>query len=232
MRFVTRESYGLGSSERGRITLYDLVRTSLRYRPDYLIVGEVRGEEAYVLFQAMATGHGGLSTMHAESLDAAIKRLTSPPMNIAPSFIPLMNCVIYIERVLVRELGGFYTPARRVRNVWEVVDYDSYLTVGEWDPVNDAFRSYLGESSLLRRLGVRHMRTVDEFLTEIERRRIVLDWMVRRRITDPEDVNALVLQYYERPEVVVANATAELQGLVDDHSEASRTPFRTTGPSQ
>jgi len=232
VRFVTRESYGLGSSERGRITLYDLVRTSLRYRPDYLIVGEVRGEEAYVLFQAMATGHGGLSTMHAESLDAAIKRLTSPPMNIAPSFIPLMNCVVYIERVLVKELGGFYTPARRVRNVWEVVDYDSYLMVGEWDPVNDAFRSYLGESSLLRRLGVRHMRTVDEFLTEIERRRIVLDWMVRRRITDPEDVNALVLQYYERPEVVVANATAELQGLVDDYSEASKTPFRASGPSQ
>ncbi|MEM3588501.1 MAG: type II/IV secretion system ATPase subunit, partial [Nitrososphaerota archaeon] len=63
VRFVTRESYGLGATERGQVTLFDLVRTSLRYRPDYLIVGEVRGEETFVLFQAIATGHGGISTV-------------------------------------------------------------------------------------------------------------------------------------------------------------------------
>jgi len=214
VRFVTRESYGLGSSERGRITLYDLVRTSLRYRPDYLIVGEVRGEEAYVLFQAMATGHGGLSTMHAESLDTAIKRLTSPPMNIAPSFIPMMNCVIYVERVMVRYLELFNVPARRVRYVWEVVDFDNYQLVGEWNPREDRFKSYLKESALLKRLGTRLVKTVDELLTEIEKRRMVLEWMVRRGITRPEDVNRIVLQFYEKPDAVLAQAVAELETLV------------------
>jgi flagellar protein FlaI len=219
VRFVTRESYGLGSSERGRITLYDLVRTSLRYRPDYLIVGEVRGEEAYVLFQAMATGHGGLSTMHAESLDTAIKRLTSPPMNIAPSFIPMMNCVIYVERVMVRHLELFNVPARRVRYVWEVVDFDSYQLVGEWDPRTDGFKSYLKESALLKRLGTRLVKTVDELLTEIEKRRVVLEWMVRRGITRPEDVNRVVLQFYEKPDAVLAQAVAELETLVSIEEE-------------
>ncbi len=219
VRFVTRESYGLGSSERGRITLYDLVRTSLRYRPDYLIVGEVRGEEAYVLFQAMATGHGGLSTMHAESLDTAIKRLTSPPMNIAPSFIPMMNCVIYVERVMVRYLEQFNVPARRVRYVWEVVDYDIYQLVGEWDPRTDGFKSYLRESSLLKRLGAKLVKTVDELLKEIESRRKLLDWMVRKEITRPEDVNRVVLQFYEKPGEVLSQAVAELETLVSIERE-------------
>ncbi|MCS7118396.1 MAG: type II/IV secretion system ATPase subunit [Thaumarchaeota archaeon] len=221
VRFVTRESYGLGSSDRGRITLYDLVRTSLRYRPDYLIVGEVRGEEAYVLFQAMATGHGGLSTMHAESLDTAVKRLTSPPMNIAPSFIPLMNCVIYVERVIVKYLEQFNVPARRVRYVWEVVDFDNYQMIGEWDHRTDGFRTYLRESALLKRLSTRLAKTVDELLTEIEKRRLILDWMVKKNISKPEDVNRVVLQFYERPDSVLATASAELNLLVQREYEES-----------
>jgi flagellar protein FlaI len=167
----------------------------------------------------MATGHGGLSTMHAESLDTAIKRLTSPPMNIAPSFIPMMNCVIYVERVMVRHLELFNFPARRVRYVWEVVDFDNYQLIGEWDPREDRFKSYLKESALLKRLGTRLVKTVDELLTEIERRRIVLEWMVRREITKPEDVNRVVLQFYEKPDAVLAQAVAELETLVSMEKE-------------
>ena len=96
---IARQSYGLGGSTVGEVTLFDLVRTSMRHRPDVLIVGEVRGQEAYVLFQALATGHGGMCTMHAENLDSAVKRLTSKPMDIAPAYIPLMNIVLSIQRV-------------------------------------------------------------------------------------------------------------------------------------
>ena len=63
---IARQSYGLGGSSVGEVALFDLVKTSMRHRPDMLIVGEVRGQEAYVLFQALATGHGGMCTMHAE----------------------------------------------------------------------------------------------------------------------------------------------------------------------
>jgi flagellar protein FlaI len=64
-----------------------------------IIVGEVRGEEAYVLFQALATGHGGLTSIHAEDVDATVKRLTSPPMNIPEGYIPLMKLGLIIRRV-------------------------------------------------------------------------------------------------------------------------------------
>ena len=157
--------------------------------------------------------------MHAESLDTAIKRLTSPPMNIAPSFIPMMNCVIYVERVMVRHLEQFNVPARRVRYVWEMVDYDIYQLVGEWDPRNDGFKSYLRESSLLKRLGAKLVKTVDELLTELERRRKLLDWMVRKEITRPEDVNRVVLQFYEKPGEVRSQAVAELETLVSIEKE-------------
>ena len=96
---IARQSYGLGTSGIGEVTLFDLVKTSMRHRPDILIVGEVRGSEAYVLFQALATGHGGMCTMHAEDLRSAVKRLTQKPMDIAPAYIPLMNIVLTVRRV-------------------------------------------------------------------------------------------------------------------------------------
>lgn len=76
VQLVSRESYGLGTEKTGAVSLFELVKTSLRYRPDYIVVGEIRGEEAFVLFQALATGHGGLTTLHADSIDYAVKRLT------------------------------------------------------------------------------------------------------------------------------------------------------------
>jgi flagellar protein FlaI len=73
---IARRSYGLGESLAGEVSLFDLVKSSMRHRPDMLIVGEIRGAEAYVLFQALATGHGGMATMHADSVDSAVKRLS------------------------------------------------------------------------------------------------------------------------------------------------------------
>jgi hypothetical protein len=94
------------STDTTSISLFDLVKLSLRYRPDYIVVGEIRGEEAYVLFQAVATGHGGICTMHADSIDHAIKRLTSPPMNVAEVYVPLMNICIYVARVDLPKKAG------------------------------------------------------------------------------------------------------------------------------
>jgi len=73
---------GFGPQRYGEVTLYDLLKASLRQRPDYTIVGEVRGQEAFILFQAMATGHAGLGTIHAESFEGLIDRLISPPIRL------------------------------------------------------------------------------------------------------------------------------------------------------
>ncbi len=125
---IARQSYGLGGSSVGEVALFDLVKTSMRHRPDMLIVGEVRGQEAYVLFQALATGHGGMCTMHAENLDSAVKRLTQKPMEISPAYIPLMNIVLSIQRVhLVKD--NEKRAYRRVIAVSEIADYEDYRTL-------------------------------------------------------------------------------------------------------
>ncbi|MCI0565453.1 MAG: type II/IV secretion system ATPase subunit, partial [Nitrososphaera sp.] len=89
---VSRASFGLESQ--GEISLFDLLKSGMRHRPDYILVGEIRGEEAYVLFQALATGHGGMATMHADDSEAAIRRLMQKPMDIPGAYVPLMNCII------------------------------------------------------------------------------------------------------------------------------------------
>ncbi len=100
------------------VTAYDLVKVSMRIRPDYLVVGELRGEEAYVFFQGLASGHTGLATIHASSLNAAVRRLLSKPMSVPPALIPpLANIFILINRVRVGD-----RIARRVMDISELLD--------------------------------------------------------------------------------------------------------------
>ena len=96
---------GFGGDSDGEVTLYDLIKSAVRHRPALILVGEIRGEEAYVLFQALATGHGGLCTMHADDVETVIKRLTQPPMNIPQNILSLMNCVIVVKQVNTSSLN-------------------------------------------------------------------------------------------------------------------------------
>lgn len=96
-----RAGFKVDEKQSSTITLYDLLRAAVRQRPDYIIVGEVRGDEAYTLFQAMATGHLGMCTIHAESVEAVIRRLESEPMNIPKSLVAVTNVVIVMERTEV-----------------------------------------------------------------------------------------------------------------------------------
>jgi len=202
VRFVTRESYGLGSSERGEVALFDLVKTSLRYRPDYLIVGEVRGEEAFVLFQAIATGHGGLTTVHAEDVESAMKRLMSPPMNIPETHISLLDVMALIQRVQLRSKTQLY--GRRVRFIWEVEDAYKYRKIAEWDPVTDTFRVNFANSLQIENIALMNGVGREDIMLELWRRKELLEWMRTNRITDTDRVASVVLSYYSEPEKVLA----------------------------
>ncbi|MEM0042949.1 MAG: ATPase, T2SS/T4P/T4SS family [Thermofilaceae archaeon] len=208
VQLTSRESYGLGAARVGEITLYDLVRLSLRYRPDYIIVGEVRGAEAFVLFQAMATGHGGMSTMHADSLWAAIRRLTSPPMNVAPAYIPALNVACYVERTLLPD----GRVGRRLRNLWEVEDYDKYREIVRWDPVSDK-HAIVGSSVHLATLAQRTGKSIEEVMEEIERRRTVLEWLKVKGVRDTQEVFVWINRYYINPLEVYKRARSELETL-------------------
>jgi flagellar protein FlaI len=198
---IARQSYGLGGSSVGEVTLFDLVKTSMRHRPDVLIVGEVRGQEAYVLFQALATGHGGLCTMHAENLDSAVKRLTQKPMDIAPAYIPLMNIVLSVQRVHLQK-GSEKKAYRRVMSVNEVADYEDYRNIFKWDPAGDTQLSNFGKSVLLTSVSERVGLSKKEISDELERRKQVLHWMRERNIRSYRDVAAIIGEYYARPKQI------------------------------
>ncbi|MEM0058336.1 MAG: type II/IV secretion system ATPase subunit [Candidatus Bathyarchaeia archaeon] len=204
---IARQSYGLGGSSVGEVTLFDLVKTSMRHRPDILIVGEVRGQEAYVLFQALATGHGGMCTMHAENLDSAVKRLTQKPMDIAPAYIPLMNIVLSVQRVHLMK-GGERKAYRRVMNVNEIADYEDYRTVFKWHPAKDEHIQSLNKSIMLSNISERLGIGRKELLEEIERRKQILHWMRERNIRSYKDVAAIIAEYYARPEQIYEKVIA------------------------
>jgi flagellar protein FlaI len=207
---IARQSYGLGGSSVGEVQLFDLVKTSMRHRPDILIVGEVRGSEAYVLFQALATGHGGLCTMHAENLDSAIKRLTQKPMDISPAYVPLMNIILSVQRVhLIKEEQR--KAYRRVMNVNEIADYGDYRNTFKWQPRKDEHQPEFDKSVMLSHISERTGLTKKDLIDEIEKRRIVLQWMREQHIRSYKEVAATIAEYYARPTVILEKILGETE---------------------
>ena len=197
VQLVSRESYGLGAYKTGEVTLYELVKTSLRYRPDYIVVGEIRGEEAFVLFQALATGHGGLTTLHADSLGYTVKRLTSHPMDVAETYVPLLNVAPLIERVkLPVTTSGGITFGRRVKTLTEIVEYDNYRTISQWNPVDDTFKVNLSESELLNRIAARYSVPQASILNEVATRATFLRTLKINGIKKNIDLSKQITNYY------------------------------------
>ena len=205
VQLVSRESYGLGTVKTGEVTLFDLVKTSLRYRPDYIVVGEIRGEEAFVLFQALATGHGGLTTLHADSLDYAIKRLTSPPMNVSKIYVPLINVASMVERVQLPSAIGNITFGRRLTTISEVVDFEEYRQISTWNPLTDSFRVNFENSEQLRRIAIRNGLTLNDILNEIGHRVLLLRDLRAKGIRKNVDLAKFITNYY------VESQTAKIQ---------------------
>jgi len=191
---------GFGVKGVGEIGLYDLIKSCVRHRPDYIVVGEIRGSEAYVLFQAMATGHGGLCTMHADSLDSAAKRLQQKPMDIPPSYLTLMNCAIVIRRVKDNVTGK---STRKIISIEEVKNPTTFITIFRWDPKTDYFESNLYESVLLQRIADQAGQSLEDVLQEFESRVKVLKWIQERNIRDYKGVAETIGTYYNEPKLLL-----------------------------
>lgn len=154
------------------------------------------------------TGHGGMSTMHADSLDRAVKRLVSPPMNVSPAYIPSLNIVVLTERTILPS-GQF---SRRIRRVWEIEDYGRYREIVRWNPTNDR-HEIINDSYLLPRLAEFQGKTVDELLKEINRRQVILRWLKLSGIKEMKDVSKVILEYYISPNKVYQQAVEKLKKL-------------------
>ena len=190
---------GFGNDGEGEIGLYDLIKSGVRHRPDYIVVGEIRGSEAYVMFQAMATGHGGLCTMHADSLESASKRLQQKPMDIPASYMALMNCAIIIRRVK----GQDGKSIRRAISVQEIKTSDSFHNTFRWDPKSDYFIPQLEDSEMLGRISTQTGKPMNEILEEFERRKIILQWLVQRGERAYDKVAEIIGKYYRDPQTLM-----------------------------
>jgi flagellar protein FlaI len=208
---VVRLGFGHEDKKGGTITLFDLLKAAVRQRPDYIIVGEVRGEEAYTLFQAMATGHLGMCTMHAESVEAAINRLESEPMNIPKPLIAMTNVIMVMART---EIDG--KPARRINNATEVLGLDPKsrdITTEEvfhWNPKFDRF-SYSNHSILLEKQMKKLEIDEEAVKRELNRRQTVLDWMTGQGIRRYTEVATVIREYYTNPDRIFQKARVGLK---------------------
>ena len=222
VQLVSRPSYATGESGAGEITLYDLVRLSLRYRPDILVVGEVRGAEAYVLFQAIATGHGGVTTIHAESIDAAIKRLTSPPMNIPGQYISMINAALMIERVPLWNKNGGARVSRRVTRIWEISKEGTPIDIGRWSPSGDTHLLDLRKSIILSSIAESLEVSPDKVFDEIRIRSSFMRWLRDKNIRDYRDIASAIYKYYRDPKKIMHLIESDL-GLVLESVESKKT---------
>jgi flagellar protein FlaI len=208
---VARLGFGPEDKKSGSITLFDLLKAAVRQRPDYIIVGEVRGEEAYTLFQAMATGHLGMSTIHAESVESVINRLGSEPMNIPKTLIAMTDVIMVVSRT---EIEG--KPARRANTASEIIEIDPQTKelitqeIFHWNPRNDQF-SYSGHSNLLEKQAKKLGVDDEEVREALHSRKTVLEWMVNCGIRRQAEVASVIREYYANPNRVFQKARVGLK---------------------
>ncbi len=185
---------------KGELTMDTLVKNSLRQRPDRVIVGEVRGQEAITLFTALNTGHSGMGTLHSNTARETITRLVNPPMNVPSIMIPALDFIIMQQR-MYRPDGG---SIRRVTEVAEVVGMEEgnvqLNRVFEWNNVTDKV-DYVGiASQTLREISELRGIGITEIEEEIEKRRIILEYMADNNIRSIEEVGQSINNYYRDPE--------------------------------
>ncbi|NCO96741.1 MAG: type IV secretion system protein VirB11 [Candidatus Aenigmarchaeota archaeon CG_4_10_14_0_8_um_filter_37_24] len=196
--------------ERGQIDLFDLLRESLRQRPDYIIVGEVRGKEAYVLFQQMATGHPSLATIHADSMEKLIDRLTTKPIDLSPSLLENLDLIVFIKKL--RYKGKF---TRRVQAVYEITGFNRKNNIPEtnpvfeWDSGSDQIK-VKNKSITLANILKKTDLSEKELLEEFQRRISILEWLQARNIADYESVSQIINLYYNYPERVMDVVLGEI----------------------
>ena len=188
---VTREQMNEGSD----IDMYDLLRSALRHRPEYIIVGEVRGKEAVTLFQAMNTGHTTFSTMHADSIETVINRLENEPINVPRAMVQSLDMLSIQTQARIDD-----ERVRRSRVIGEIRGIDQrtgeldYASAFNWNANTDRFVS--NDSELLGEIQDERGWSRNDLLEEMRNRRRVLSYLQQKGISDYRQFTALINEYY------------------------------------
>ncbi len=205
---VTRDSFD--TSGRGEINMYELLRAAMRQRPEYILVGEVRGKECQTLFQAMSTGHTTYSTTHADSVASVVHRIENPPMDVPRNMLSALDfiCVQVQGRV-----GG--KRIRRNKQIVEILDIDPRTNelitneVFKWRSATDEI-IYSGKSYLLEEIMEAKGWSENRMREELKRRQEVLEWMRIKKIRHYKDVAKILISYHRDPEAVIEKVRKDL----------------------
>jgi len=181
---------------RGELTMNDLVKNSLRQRPDRIIVGEVRGSEAITLFTALNAGHSGFGTLHSNDARETITRLTNAPMSVPNIMISAIDFIIMQNRIYRSDGVSF----RRISEVAEVSGIEEGVIqlnkIFEWDPQSDTIKNVGITSKTLTEIANVSGNSLNSLYDEIKNREIVLQHMVNQNIRSIRDVSTVLEMYY------------------------------------
>lgn len=211
---TTRKGFAASDeSKTGKdIDMFDLIRAALRQRPRVIIVGEVRGKEAYSLFQAMATGHTAYATVHASSIHTLIQRLENPPIELPRALLTSLDIIVFQNAV---EIGG--KMVRRMTSVTEIIKLDTdtnqliFMAPYTWvSKMDDRFES-AGSSKILNRIKQQNDWTDEQLIQEINNRIIILEWMRKKKVKSYKKFGSIIAGYRKFPERVLELARKELE---------------------
>ncbi|MFH1501304.1 MAG: type II/IV secretion system ATPase subunit [archaeon] len=197
---VARTAVGVGKM--GEVDLFSLLRNSFRQNPDYVIVGEVRGKEAFVLFQGMASGHASISTMHADSVDTVVKRLETPPIELSPTLVNTLDAIAIMSHAIVNK-----QETRRLREVVEVVNVNPEgiaitNTPFNWDPASDRFY-FKKYSKVLEKISHRYGIPQEALFKEFQIRTKFLYALYSKKIFGFEEVQVAINEFYKNPQAAM-----------------------------
>lgn len=193
---VARSATGVG--EMGEIDLYSLLKASFRQNPDYVIVGEVRGKEASVLFQGMASGHSSIATIHADSVETVIKRLETPPIELSPTLLNVLDSLCIMTHAVVHN-----QETRKLREIVEIANVtpDGIAMTNTpfmWNSSEDKFY-FKRESQLFQKIEDRYGISKEELYTEFRRRAELLYKLYQEKIFRFHEVQDIINEYYKKP---------------------------------
>ncbi|MBS3163411.1 Flp pilus assembly complex ATPase component TadA [Candidatus Woesearchaeota archaeon] len=203
---VAREGIGLANivgQKYGEVTLFDLLKESFRQRPDYVIVGEVRGKEAFVLFQGMASGHPSMGTMHANDVQTMIRRLETPPIELSPSLVESMDAVCIMSQAKYKD-----KEVRRLKQIAEIISVPEEVgkaqinTPFQWDSRTDTFY-FKTDSYIFQKLMSQHGYTKEHLVQEFDYRTKLLYELYKRKIFYFREVQKIIHEYARSPKKVL-----------------------------
>jgi len=193
------------------VSMDDLLKNTLRMRPDRIIVGEVRSEEAKTLFVAMDIGHRGiLGTVHSNSARELILRLKNEPMGVPVQMIPLLDLVIVMERHYSKKRGMIRT-VKQIAEIGRMEETVLLNNIYEMNEKTGQVKRTNVPSELVEKLAISSGMTKNELKREILVRKKILEFLIRQGVRKRSEVEKIVQQYYFNSEAILKRITQQIQ---------------------